>query len=73
MNRLKRYFPIPYLLLATLGIGLIIREMIRGPQVSLAEVGALLAIVPLVAFMSSLLMFKRARTSRNQYLMLALS
>jgi len=73
MTRLKRYFPIPYLLGATLVIGLIVREVIRASQISLAAIGALLAIVPLVAFMSSLLVFKRARTSRNQYLILALS
>lgn len=73
MTRLKRYFPIPYLIVGSVAIGLVIRDLVREPEVSLAGVGALIAIVPLVTFMSSLVLLQRARTGRNQYLMLALA
>jgi peroxiredoxin len=70
---LKRYFPIPYLIVAMMAIGHIVTHLVRAPEVGLAWVGALVAIAPLVAFMSSLMLFQRARTFRNQYLLLALA
>ncbi len=70
MGRLKRYFPIPYLLIASVVIGLIVRHIVRSGGAGLGSVGALVAIVPLVAFMFSLVLIKRARTSRNPYLIL---
>ena len=73
MTRFKRYFPIPYLMVAMLAIAHIVSRMVRAPEVGLASVGALVAIVPLVSFMSSLVLVKRPRTWRNQYLMLALA
>lgn len=51
----------------------IIAHLVRVPGTGLAWVGALVAIAPLVTFMSSLVLVKRARTSRNQYLLLALA
>ena len=73
MNALKRYFPIPYLIAGTVAIGHVIIHLVRTPEAGLAWVGALVAIVPLVSFMSSLVLVKRPRTWRNQYLMLALA
>lgn len=70
---LKRYFPIPYLILATAAIVHVVVQMVRQPGLGLAWMGALVAVVPLVSFMASLMLFQRARTGRNQYLMLALS
>jgi len=43
------------------------------PEAGLAWVGALVAVAPLAVFMSSLVLFQRARTSRNQYPLLALA
>jgi peroxiredoxin len=54
-------------------IGHIVVHLVRAPETGLAWVGALVAIVPLVSFMSSLVLVRRARTWRNQYLMLALA
>jgi peroxiredoxin len=71
VGAVKRYFPIPYLILAMVAIGHIVAHLIRAPEVGLAWVGALIAIVPLVSFMSSLMLVKRPRTFRNQYLLLA--
>lgn len=71
MGRFKRYFPIPYLMVASLVIGFLVRELVRGA--GLGAVGALVAIVPLVAFMFSLVLFKRARTARNQYVILGMA
>ena len=73
MTRFKRYFPIPYLLVAMAAIAHIVSRMVRAPETELASIGALVAILPLVLFMSSLVLIKRARTGRNQYLMLALA
>jgi peroxiredoxin len=73
VHALKRYFPIPYLIVASAAIGHIITHLVRAPEAGLAWAGALIAIVPLVAFMSSLMLFQRARTFRNQYLLLALA
>jgi peroxiredoxin len=73
MGALKRYFPIPYLILASVAIGHIITHLVRAPEAGLAWVGALVAVAPLAVFMSSLVLFQRARTSRNQYLLLALA
>jgi len=73
VHALKRYFPIPYLIVASAAIGHIITHLVRAPEAGLAWAGALVAIVPLVAFMSSLMLFQRARTLRNQYLLLALA
>lgn len=73
MGALKRYFPIPYLMVAMGAIGHIVVHLVRAPETGLAWVGALVAIVPLVSFMSSLVLVRRARTWRNQYLMLALA
>jgi peroxiredoxin len=56
-----------------MAIGHIVTHLVRAPEVGLAWVGALVAIAPLVAFMSSLMLFQRARTFRNQYLLLALA
>ena len=70
MSRLKRYFPIPYLVVATAAIVHCVVHLSRLPDASLAWVGALVAIVPLVTFMSSLMIYKRARTGRNQYVVL---
>lgn len=71
MTRFKRYFPIPYLIAGMVAIGHILAHLVRVESAGLAWVGALIAIVPLVSFMSSLVLIKRARTFRNQYLMLA--
>lgn len=73
MGALKRYFPIPYLILASVAIGHIITHLVRAPEAGLAWVGALVAVAPLAVFMSSLVLFQRARTSRNQYPLLALA
>lgn len=73
MGALKRYFPIPYLILASVAIGHIITHLVRAPEAGLAWVGALVAVAPLAVFMSSLVLFPRARTSRNQYPLLALA
>jgi len=73
MGALKRYFPIPYLILASVAIGHIITHLVRVPEAGLAWVGALVAVAPLAVFMSSLVLFQRARTSRNQYPLLALA
>jgi peroxiredoxin len=73
VGSLKRYFPIPYLMVAMAAIGHIVVHLVRAPEAGLAWVGALVAIVPLVSFMSSLVLIRRARTWRNQYLMLALA
>ncbi len=73
MSALKRYFPIPYLILASVAIGHIITHLVRAPEAELAWVGALVAVAPLAVFMSSLVLFPRARTSRNQYPLLALA
>ena len=71
MRALKRYFPIPYLIIATAAIAHIVAGLIRTDSVGLASVGALVAIVPLVSFMFSLALVQRARTFRKQYAMLA--
>ena len=71
MSSLKRYFPIPYLILASLAIGHIVTHLVRTREADLASIGALIAIVPLVSFMLSLALVKRARTFRHQYLLLA--
>ena len=73
MTRFKRYFPIPYLMVAMAAIAHIVSRMVRAPEMELASIGALVAVLPLVSFMSSLVLIKRARTGRNQYLMLALA
>lgn len=70
MSGLKRYFPIPYLMIATAAIVHCVVHLSRLPDASLAWVGALVAIVPLVTFMSSLMIYRRARTGRNQYFVL---
>lgn len=71
MTRLKRYFPIPYLIL---GLAVITHSMVHltlTPGPNWAWVGALVAVAPLVLFMLSLAVVKRARTSRNIYFVLA--
>jgi peroxiredoxin len=74
MAGLKRYFPIPYLIVASVAIGHIVAHLVRGPEAGwLACVGALVAIVPLVSFMFSLALIKRARTGRTLVPMLALA
>lgn len=73
MNRLKRYFPIPYLLAAMLALGHGIFHLLTTPGLDLAWIGAVIAIFPLVAFMSSLVLFKRARTKRTSILVLSLA
>jgi peroxiredoxin len=70
MTRFKRYFPIPYLIVGVVAIGHIVTHLVRAESAGLAWVGALIAIAPLVSFMSSLVLIKRPRTFRNQYLML---
>ncbi len=57
-------------MIASAVIGLIVRHIVRSGGAGLGSVGALVAIVPLVAFMFSLVLIKRARTSRNPYLIL---
>ncbi|MEJ2239971.1 MAG: redoxin domain-containing protein [Gemmatimonadales bacterium] len=61
MTRFKRYFPIPYLLAATLALGHVVFHLLKSSEVGLAWVGALVAVSPLVAFMASLVLLKRAR------------
>lgn len=73
MSALKRYFPIPYLILGTAAIAHVVLQLVRSPDAGLAWVGALVAVVPLVSFMLSLAVIKRARTFRHQYLILALA
>ena len=73
MGRLKRYFPVPYLIVASVVIGLLVRDVVRSAEAGLGSVGALVAIVPLVAFMFSLVLIRRARTARNPYLLLGLA
>jgi peroxiredoxin len=73
VNTLKRYFPIPYLIVGTVAIGHIISHLVRTREAGLAWTGALMAVVPLVSFMLSLSVFKRARTLRHQYPILALA
>lgn len=73
MNRFKRYFPIPYLMVAMAAIVHIIVHLVRAPEAGLAWIGALVAIVPLVTFMLSLVVVKRARTFRYQYPLLAIA
>ena len=70
VSRFKRYFPIPYLVIATAAIVHCVIHLSRLPDASLAWVGALVAVVPLVTFMSFLLIYRRARTRRNQYFVL---
>lgn len=73
MKAPKRYFPIPYLIIGTVAVGHIISHLVRTREAGLAWIGALIAIVPLVSFMLSLAVVKRARTLRNQYPILALA
>jgi len=73
VDPLKRYFPIPYLMAALAAIGHIVVHLVRSPEAGIAWWGALVAIVPLVTFMSSLVVVKRARTSRYLYPVLALA
>ena len=73
LARFKRYFPIPYLIIGSLVIGYGVWEQVRAGHVSLAWVGAIIAIAPLVTFMMSLVLIKRARTSRNEYPILVLA
>ncbi len=73
MARLKRYFPIPYLIIGSIVVGCGVWEQARAGRVSLAWVGAIVAIAPLVIFMLSLVVIKRARTSRNEYPILVAS
>jgi peroxiredoxin len=73
MTRFKRYFPIPYLLVAALALGHGIFHLLTTPGLGLAWIGAVIAIFPLVAFMSSLVLFKRARTTRTSILVLTLA
>lgn len=73
MDRFKRYFPIPYLLAAMLALGHGIFHLLTTPGLGLAWIGAVIAIFPLVAFMSSLILFKRARTKRTSILVLTLA
>lgn len=70
---LKRYFPIPFLLigLAVLAYGLTV--VARAPTPPWAWVGAMLAIAPFVFFILSLAVWKRARTGRHQAALLALA
>ena len=73
MSALKRYFPIPYLILGTAAITHVVSHLVRSPEAGLAWVGALVAVVPLVSFMLSLAVIQRARTFRHQYLILGLA
>ena len=67
MASLKRYFPIPYLIVGSLVIGYAIREQMRAGELSLAWVGVVVAIAPLVVFLMSLVVIRRPRTWRNEY------
>jgi peroxiredoxin len=58
---------------ALAAIGHILAHLVRSPEAGMAWVGALVAIVPLVTFMLSLVVVKRARTLRYQYPILALA
>ena len=73
MASLKRYFPIPFLLIgfAALGYGLFV--VASAPNPPWAWVGAILAIAPLVFFILSLAVWKRARTGRHPSVLLALA
>jgi peroxiredoxin len=64
---LKRYFPIPYLIVGSIVVGYAIREQVRAGELSLAWLGAILATAPLVLFMMSLVVVRRPRTWRNEY------
>jgi peroxiredoxin len=70
---LKRYFPVPYLIVASVAIGLTVRDIVRSAEAGLGSIGALVAMVPLVTFMFSLVLVKRARTQRTPYLILGLA
>ena len=71
MGAFKRYFPIPFLIVGMVAIGHIVAHLVRTPDAGAAWIGALIAVTPLVSFMLSLALVKRARTFRNQYLLLA--
>ena len=70
MARLKRYFPIPYLIIGSIVIGYGIWAQVQEGELNIAWLGAIIAIAPLVGFMMSLVIIKRPRTWRNQYLLL---
>jgi len=44
VDRLKRYFPIPYLIVASIVIGLIARDTVRSGEAALGSSGALIAV-----------------------------
>ena len=73
MASLKRYFPIPFILIG-LGVSAYgVSVLVSAPEPRWAWVGAIVAILPFVLFLLSLALFKRARTGRNQYPLLGLA
>lgn len=73
MQGLKRYFPIPYLMIGLAALAYLVLDVAREPSEPWATVGAIVAIAPLVTFMLSLAVVRRPRTSRNLYGVLALA
>ena len=73
MPSLKRYFPIPYLLVGLIVVGYGLWRLFADSPFSYAWLGAVIAIAPFVFFLLSLGAVKRARTGRNQPVLLALS
>jgi peroxiredoxin len=73
LARFKRYFPIPYLIVGSIVIGYGVWEQVQVGHLSLAWVGAIVAIAPLVVFMMSLVVIRRPRTWRNEYPLLIAS
>lgn len=65
MQRLKRYFPIPYLVIGLGALAYLVGLAVRSPAARWAAIGAVIAIAPLVTFLLSLAVVRRARTSRN--------
>ena len=70
---MKRYFPIPYLMVGLGVVGFGVWSIVSAPEVSWAWVGAVVAIAPFVLFLLSLAVVSRARTGRNQPVLLAVS
>lgn len=73
VGSLKRYFPIPFLLVGLGVVGYGVFVVATSPAPRWAWVGALLAIAPFLFFILSLAVWKRARTGRHQPALLALA
>lgn len=73
MPRLKRYFPIPYIVVGSLVIAYGVWKIVEAPAMPWAWFGAVAAIAPFVLFLLSLAVVRRARTARNQVALLVTS